>query len=106
MPRLIEGLTDRADVVRWRSAEALGKIGAAQAAGPLAAALKDRDPLVRTEAAKALGGLGPEGRGRRARPGRWPSPTARWRLAAPPAKTLASLAPDSRAALSRPDRTP
>lgn len=53
-------LRDKTPLVRWKSAEALGKLGLSQAAAPLARALTDEDEHVRAAAARALGQSKPE----------------------------------------------
>ena len=58
MPHLIRALkSDRWPSVRYRAAEALGKIGDAAALESLAAGLKDDSNTVRCAAARALGEL-------------------------------------------------
>lgn len=54
----IRHLTDDDEVTRWRSAEALGRIGDPVATGPLIDALWDEDSRVRLKAVWALGAIG------------------------------------------------
>lgn len=55
---LSHALADESSRVRWRSAEALGKLGDARAVDHLAFALKDEDEIVRGAAVDALGKIG------------------------------------------------
>ena len=55
---MIKAFKDSDSGVRWRAAEALGKIGDKRAVGPLIEALKDSNWLVRDNAAEALGEIG------------------------------------------------
>ncbi|OGO05014.1 MAG: hypothetical protein A2Y60_01920 [Chloroflexi bacterium RBG_13_54_9] len=59
---LVAALKDEEYHVRYRAAEALGKIGDPSAVAPLINALRDEDEFVRSQAAKALGEIGPEAR--------------------------------------------
>jgi len=54
----IRQLADDDEVTRWRSAEALGRIGDPAAVEPLIDALWDEDARVRLKAAWALGAIG------------------------------------------------
>jgi HEAT repeat protein len=53
-------LQDESPLVRWKSAEALGKSGVKQATVPLVRALNDENEQVRAAAAQALGEVHPE----------------------------------------------
>lgn len=56
---LVAALRHHEWILRLHACEALGKIGAAEAVGPLCQVmLNDRDAAVRQDAAKALGGIG------------------------------------------------
>ncbi|MBW2040104.1 MAG: HEAT repeat domain-containing protein [Deltaproteobacteria bacterium] len=55
---LIRDLQDKNPLVRWTSAEELGRLKDVRAVEPLIAALRDKDEGVRREAAKALGQIG------------------------------------------------
>ena len=54
----IQMLTDDDEITRWKSAEALGRLGDAGAMEPLIDALWDDDSRVRLKAAWALGQIG------------------------------------------------
>ena len=56
----IRQLSDDDEVTRWRSAEALGRIGDPEALEPLIDALWDEDARVRQKAVWALGEIGDE----------------------------------------------
>jgi len=55
---LIKALRHEYEFVRWKAAEALGRIGDKRAVEPLIHALKDEDWYVRWKAAEALGRIG------------------------------------------------
>jgi HEAT repeat protein/energy-coupling factor transporter ATP-binding protein EcfA2 len=58
---LINDLTAKESVVRWRAADALGRIGSEKVVGPLITALStDKESFVRERAAFALGRIGSE----------------------------------------------
>jgi HEAT repeat protein len=64
LPGYLRGLTSRDPAARARSAQAIGRMGAAakEAVPGLMTALKDRDVSVRAAAAYSLGQIGPEAR--------------------------------------------
>jgi HEAT repeat protein len=58
IPELVKALNDEDSYVRWRAADALGKIGSDAAINELVKALNDEDSYVRWRAADALGKIG------------------------------------------------
>ena len=58
LAHFIRQLADNDEVTRWRSAEALGRIGDPAAVGALIDTLWDEDARVRLKAAWALGAIG------------------------------------------------
>jgi HEAT repeat protein len=61
IPRLVEALGDRTDLVRWEATKALTEIGDSEAAPALVKALEDEEFGIRWMAAEGLTGMNVKG---------------------------------------------